>query len=146
MMKRMVMALVGLMVVLPVPAQKIRVAFVGDPQVDSETELSYARRSVYRELRERKDVDLAIFLGDLVNDKPELLEPTRATLDSLPYAWACVPGNHDRDVYKVKGKARDMATYSRVIHTLQRGAHALHALRRAVHPDGRRTPGRKRRL
>lgn len=117
MMKRMVMALVGLVLALPLPAQKLRVAFVGDPQVDSETELSYARRSVYRELRERKDVDLAIFLGDLVNDKPELLEPTRATLDSLPYAWACVPGNHDRDVYKVKGKVRDMATYSQVIHT-----------------------------
>jgi predicted phosphodiesterase len=117
MMKRMVVALVGLMVVLPVPAQKIRVAFVGDPQVDSEAELAYARRSVYRELRERRDVDLAIFLGDLVNDKPELLAPSRASLDSLPYAWACVPGNHDRDVYKEKGKARDMATYSQVIHT-----------------------------
>jgi len=101
---------------LPLWARPLRVAFVGDPQVDNETELGYARRSVYRELRERSDIDFAIFLGDLVNDDVSLLAPSRATLDSLPYPWACVPGNHDRDVYRVKGQPRDMATYSRVIH------------------------------
>jgi len=106
-----------LVLALPLQAQKLRVAFVGDPQVDNETELSYARRSIYKELRERADVKLAIFMGDLVNDNAALLEPTRASLDSLPYAWACVPGNHDRDVYKDKSKARDMVTYSKVIHT-----------------------------
>ncbi len=117
-MKRILGLFIGLVVSLsPASAQKLRVAFVGDPQVDSETELSYARRSIYRELRERKDIDLAVFLGDLVNDKPELLAPTRASLDSLPYPWVCVPGNHDRDVYRDKTKARDMATYTRVIHT-----------------------------
>ena len=105
-----------------------RVAFVGDPQVDNETELTYARESIYSELRERSDIGLAVFLGDLVNDDVRFLEPTRATLDSLPYPWTCVPGNHDRDFYgKKKGKIvsidgavnesrpRDMATYSRVI-------------------------------
>ena len=30
-------------------------AFVGDPQVDDATQLGYARASIYRELRERKD-------------------------------------------------------------------------------------------
>ena len=75
------------------------VAFVGDPQVDNATQLDYARRSVYRELRERKDLDLVILLGDLVNDKTELLAPTVATLDSLPCPWLAVPGNHDRDRY-----------------------------------------------
>lgn len=113
---------------LPLQAQRLRVAFVGDPQVDNETELAYARRSVYRELRERKDLDLTVFLGDLANDDVSLLAPTRATLDSLACPWACVPGNHDRDYYGLKkGRAvsvdrtvdekrpRDMATYSRVI-------------------------------
>ena len=108
----------------PLQAQRLRVAFVGDPQVDNETELAYARRSVYRELRERKDLDLTVFLGDLANDDVTLLAPTRVTLDSLSCPWACVPGNHDRDFYgRKKGRVvsidgsvdenrpRDMATY-----------------------------------
>ena len=115
-MKRALCLLLALLLVLPLGARRLRVAFVGDPQVDNEKELGYARRSVYRELRERSDIDLAIFLGDLVNDDVALLAPSRASLDSLPYPWACVPGNHDRDVYRVKGKPRDMATYSQVIH------------------------------
>ena len=112
---------------LPADAQRLRVAFVGDPQVDNETDLSYARRSVYRELRERKDLDLTIFLGDIVNDDVTLLEPSRASMDSLSCPWACVPGNHDRDFYGLKrgkpvsidrtvqpGRSRDMVTYSRI--------------------------------
>ena len=98
----------------PGGAQRLRVAFVGDPQVDSEAELAYARKSVYGELGSRKDVDFAIFLGDLVNDRMDLLAPSRAVLDSLPFPWACVPGNHDRDVYG-RGRSRDMASYRRVI-------------------------------
>jgi 3',5'-cyclic AMP phosphodiesterase CpdA len=98
----------------PGGAQRLRVAFVGAPQVDSDAELAYARKSVYGELGSRKDVDFAIFLGDLVNDKMDLLAPSRATLDSLPFPWACVPGNHDRDVYG-RGRSRDMASYRRVI-------------------------------
>lgn len=124
-MKRVLCLLLASLLVLPLGARRLRVAFVGDPQVDNEKELNYARRSIYDELRGRSDLDMAIFLGDLVNDDVSLLAPTRAVLDSLPYAWASVPGNHDRDVYHVKGKARDMATYSRVIHatdtTFERG-------------------------
>lgn len=98
----------------PGGAQRLRVAFVGDPQVDSETDLAYARKSVYGELGSRTDVDFAIFLGDLVNDKMDLLAPSRAILDSLPFPWACVPGNHDRDVYG-RGRNRDMDSYRRII-------------------------------
>lgn len=72
-----------------------RVAFVGDPQVDSEKELDYARRSIYSELRERKDLDLVVILGDLVNEKPSLIEHSEASLDSLPCPWIRVQGNHD---------------------------------------------------
>ena len=106
----------------------LRVAFVGDPQADNETELGYARASIYRELRERGDLDLVILLGDLVNDDVRLLAPSRASLDSLPCPWASVPGNHDRDMYgKKKGvvvsldgsvdedRPRDMASFSRII-------------------------------
>ncbi|MBR1576081.1 MAG: calcineurin-like phosphoesterase C-terminal domain-containing protein [Bacteroidales bacterium] len=94
----------------------LRVAFVGDPQVDNATQFDYARRSIYRELRERKDLDLVIVLGDLVNDKTELIAPTVASLDSLPCPWLAVPGNHDRDRYpKELGRARDLSTWQREI-------------------------------
>lgn len=100
---------------------RLKVAFVGDPQVNDSTELQYARKSVYRELRERKDIDLAIFLGDIVNDSMEMLEPSKASLDSLPYPWFTIPGNHDFDIYKgrkavtiQKGRNRDLTSYPEV--------------------------------
>ena len=94
----------------------LRVAFVGDPQVDDATQLGYARASIYRELRERKDLDLVIFLGDLVNDKIEYLAPTVASLDSLGCPWLAVPGNHDRDRYpKELERARDLASWQREV-------------------------------
>lgn len=77
----------------------LRVALVGDPQVDDPTEMGYARRSVYRELRGRRDLDMCIFLGDLVNDNMALLPESVGVVDSLPYQCFMVPGNHDRDVY-----------------------------------------------
>ena len=113
-MKKNLTFLLWVALALPLQAQRLRVAFVGDPQVDSEQELAYARKSVYEELRGRKDLDLVIFLGDIVNDKMDLLAPSRASMDSLPCPWASVPGNHDRDVYE-RGRVRDMASYSRII-------------------------------
>lgn len=76
----------------------LRVALVGDPQVDDSTEMGYARRSVYRELYGRRDLDMCIFLGDLVNDNMSLLPESVRVIDSLPYPCFMVPGNHDRDV------------------------------------------------
>lgn len=99
-------------------SRPLRVAFVGDPQADGMRQLEYCRKTIYKELRERKDLDLVIVLGDLVNDQVDLLEPTKASLDSLPCPWFCVPGNHDRDVYpKVDGRKRprDISTYRKVI-------------------------------
>ncbi len=99
-------------------SRPLRVAFVGDPQADGMRQLEYCRKTIYKELRERKDLDLVIVLGDLVNDQVDLLEPTKASLDSLPCPWLCVPGNHDRDVYpKVDGRKRPrgISTYRNVI-------------------------------
>lgn len=73
-----------------------RVAFVGDPQVDSETEVSYARESILSELRSRSDLNLIVFLGDIVNEKTSLMPAMRASFDSLPCPWVCARGNHDR--------------------------------------------------
>lgn len=74
---------------------RLRVAFVGDPQVDNAEELGYARLSVYRELKEEKGIDLAVFMGDIVNEAPHLMAPSKVLMDSIPYPYFCIPGNHD---------------------------------------------------
>lgn len=97
----------------------LRVALVGDPQVDDPTEMGYARRSVYRELRGRRDLDMCIFLGDLVNDNMSLLPESVGVVDSLPYQCFMVPGNHDRDVYhgpkSSMYRRRDLSTWRKAI-------------------------------
>lgn len=59
----------------------LRVALVGDPQVDNPVEMGYARRSIYRDLRGRRDLDLCIFLGDLVNDNMSLLPESLSVIE-----------------------------------------------------------------
>lgn len=97
----------------------LRVALVGDPQVDDSTEMGYARRSVYRELRGRRDLDMCIFLGDLVNDNMSLLPESVGVIDSLPYQCFMVPGNHDRDVYRGPKSSmyrqRDLSTWRKAV-------------------------------
>lgn len=97
----------------------LRVALVGDPQVDDSTEMGYARRSVYRELRGRRDLDMCIFLGDLVNDNMALLPESVGVIDSLPYPCFMVPGNHDRDVYRGPKlstyRRRDLSTWRKAV-------------------------------
>lgn len=97
----------------------LRVALVGDPQVDDSTEMGYARRSVYRELRGRRDLDMCIFLGDLVNDNMSLLPESVGVIDSLPYQCFMVPGNHDRDVYRGPKlstyRQRDLSTWRKAV-------------------------------
>lgn len=97
----------------------LRVALVGDPQVDDSTEMGYARRSVYRELRGRRDLDMCIFLGDLVNDNMSLLPESVGVVDSLPYQCFMVPGNHDRDVYhgpkSSMHRQRDLSTWRKAV-------------------------------
>ena len=68
---------------------------MGDPQVDNPKELDFARRTIYQELRARRDLDFVIVLGDLVNENPALIAPSEATLDSLGCPWMRIQGNHD---------------------------------------------------
>lgn len=97
----------------------LRVALVGDPQVDDSTEMGYARRSVYRELHGRRDLDMCVFLGDLVNDNMTLLPESVGVIDSLPYPCFMVPGNHDRDVYRGPKSSmyrqRDLSTWRKAV-------------------------------
>lgn len=82
------------------PSQRtrsFRVAVVGDIQVDNDEQLGLARRTVLSEIASRRDVDLVVHMGDLVNDKPQLLEPAVQALDALPQPVWTVIGNHDLD-------------------------------------------------
>ena len=96
-------------------------ALVGDPQVDNPVEMGYARRSIYRDLRSRRDLDLCIFLGDLVNDNMSLLPESLSVIDSLPFQSFMVPGNHDRDVYRgakssgSMSRPRDLSTWRKLV-------------------------------
>ena len=115
-MKRIILFALLIALGIDVEAQRLRVAFVGDPQVDNEPELGYAQRSIYKELKSRKDLDMVVFLGDLVNDDASLLAVSKASLDSLGVPWYSVPGNHDRDLYRGKNKKiRDLETWKKVI-------------------------------
>lgn len=99
----------------------LRVALVGDPQVDNPVEMGYARRSIYRDLRGRRDLELCIFLGDLVNDNMSLLPESLSVIDSLPFQSFMVPGNHDRDVYRgakssgSMSRPRDLSTWRKLV-------------------------------
>lgn len=97
----------------------LRVALVGDPQVNDSTEMGYARRSVYQELHGRRDLDMCIILGDLVNDNMSLLPESVGVVDSLPYQCFMVPGNHDRDVYRGPKlstyRRRDLSTWRKAV-------------------------------
>lgn len=99
----------------------LRVALVGDPQVDNPVEMGYARRSIYRDLRGRRDLDLCIFLGDLVNDNMSLVPESLSVIDSLPFQSFMVPGNHDRDVYRgakssgSMSRPRDLSTWRKLV-------------------------------
>lgn len=81
-------------------SDKFRVGAVGDIQVDNTEELGFAAKSIGSELANRKDIDFNIILGDLVNDKMNLLSPVKDLLENLPNNSWTLLGNHDRDVTK----------------------------------------------
>ena len=74
-----------------------RIGAVGDIQVGDAPEIAYAARSIFSELAQRDDIRFHLLLGDLVNDRMELLPVVRQLAAALPAdSWA-LPGNHDRD-------------------------------------------------
>lgn len=80
-----------------VPHQKnFRMAAVGDVQVDNYQEIKYTNQTFISEMMRRNDIDFNLFLGDLVNDKPNFLPVVKDMLNQLPtHSWT-VFGNHDR--------------------------------------------------
>ncbi len=72
---------------------------IGDLQVGDQEEVSYACQTVIPELSARKDLHFNIFLGDLVNERMDLLKDVSGLLGGLSCKTWTVFGNHDRDVH-----------------------------------------------
>lgn len=70
---------------------------IGDIQVGDDSELLQATQSVLKELLNRNDYDFSIYLGDLVNDAPELFIPLKKLVDDVAQPSWVVYGNHDRN-------------------------------------------------
>ncbi|MDO6802806.1 calcineurin-like phosphoesterase C-terminal domain-containing protein [Wenyingzhuangia sp. 1_MG-2023] len=70
---------------------------IGDVQVGDDKELLYATKSVLTELLNRNDYDFSLYLGDLVNDAPELFVPLKKLIEDIPKPSWVVYGNHDRN-------------------------------------------------
>lgn len=80
------------------PSKKnFKALIIGDIQVEDEAELGYADRSLLAELRNRKDYDFSIFLGDLVNDEPRMFPMVKDLVSDLEKPNWFVYGNHDRN-------------------------------------------------
>lgn len=85
-----------------VSKSKFRIGVIGDLQVGDREEVSYANRTVIPELAQRKDLDFTIFMGDLVNERMDLLKDVREMMETLPSHTWTVFGNHDRDIHAGK--------------------------------------------
>lgn len=79
-------------------SKSFSVGAIGDIQVDNAEELNYAAKSIFSELHNRDDIRFNLMLGDLVNDKPELLPMMHDMMDGLPSSSWTLVGNHDRNV------------------------------------------------
>jgi hypothetical protein len=92
--------------------ETFRVAAVGDVQANDTTELSYAARTIFSELSDRRDIDFAIYLGDLVNDEVALLPAAVQQLERMPHTSWTTLGNHDLD--KKRGAPRLPDSYKQI--------------------------------
>lgn len=74
-----------------------KVLAIGDIQIGSSEELLYAANSILKEVNNRDDYDLTIYLGDLVNDTPELFSSLKTMIENTEKMYRVVYGNHDRN-------------------------------------------------
>jgi calcineurin-like phosphoesterase family protein len=79
-----------------------QIGAIGDIQVGDADEMNYAGKTIFRELASRPDIVFHLILGDLVNDKTNLLAPFKDMLHALPSPSWTVLGNHDRNTDNTK--------------------------------------------
>lgn len=74
---------------------EFRILVFGDPQTRNEEEMDYFYRGIVKELKEVKDVQFGISLGDLVFDDLNLFSSYKETIRQIEIPWYNVMGNHD---------------------------------------------------
>jgi hypothetical protein len=77
--------------------ERFRVIVFGDTQVDSIEDVNYLAHDIVEEVI-GTEAAFGFTLGDIVNEKLELLEPLNRTVALIGVPWYNVPGNHDMDV------------------------------------------------
>jgi 3',5'-cyclic AMP phosphodiesterase CpdA len=75
----------------------LQVHLSGDPQFKSMTDVGYYRRDIIEPALALGPVDLAVTMGDLVDDHLELYPALKAEDGKLKAPWLHAPGNHDLD-------------------------------------------------
>lgn len=78
--------------------ERLRVLLLADPQTSDRRELEFFERRFSAELRALEDIDLALFLGDQLNDVLDLAEPFDRVAAGFGHPWVAVIGNHDLDL------------------------------------------------
>jgi Predicted phosphohydrolases len=81
-----------------ITSNSFRITVVGDLQVNGMEEINYANQTIMPELMGLTETDFYLFMGDLINDKPELFPYIKEMTGHLPSPSKFVFGNHDRDL------------------------------------------------
>jgi 3',5'-cyclic AMP phosphodiesterase CpdA len=82
----------------------------GDPQFKSMTDVGYYRRDIIEPAVALGPVDLAVTMGDLVDDHLELYPALKAEDAKLKAPWLHAPGNHDLD-FDAGGDAHSLDSF-----------------------------------
>lgn len=95
----------------PVRASRpLDVHLSGDPQFKSMTDVGYYRRDIIEPAVALGPVDLALTMGDLVDDHLELYPALKAEDAKLKAPWLHAPGNHDLD-FDAGGDAHSLDSF-----------------------------------
>ena len=90
--------------------EPLQVHLSGDPQFKSMTDVGYYRRDIIEPALALGPVDLAVTMGDLVDDHLELYPALKAEDAKLKATWLHAPGNHDLD-FDAGGDAHSLDSF-----------------------------------
>ncbi|MBP8097843.1 MAG: calcineurin-like phosphoesterase family protein [Arenimonas sp.] len=92
------------------PTAPLSVLLLGDPQPKSLVDVDYYQRDIVAPLRGKSRAQLAISLGDIVNDDLSLYPALKAVDASLGIPWLHAAGNHDMD-FDADSDARSLDSF-----------------------------------
>lgn len=102
---------------------------IGDPQVKEEAQIQRFRDEIMNDIKDLKASSskpiYAIAMGDMVHDKPNLLEPMKITIGSVGIPVFTIVGNHDKvaseNSYEPRNADLFSKTYGPLNYSFDRG-------------------------